>query len=162
MTSWFYHMVIIPELEIHEIPINVFVLWAQASFWSQWFCVRAWVCVCIALVGASISNAVVSVASSVWWRASTRAAAAPHWLPELVLQVKPDSHKPPSLNLSSNLSPFYTVSVRDRKNWQNAVFGVHALLASISVSVLSFWWFVCQLCSLAHIKVILISVWCLV
>lgn len=48
---------------------------------------------CVALVGASISSSAVTVESSLWWRASTRAAAAGHRLSTLGVQVKPDSQK---------------------------------------------------------------------
>ncbi len=77
---YFTGMDVVPLYYINADLIRIFVLLAQA--WFSW-----WLCVCVALVGASISGAFVTVAPSTWWRAFTKAAAAPHWLSELGLQV---------------------------------------------------------------------------
>lgn len=55
------------------------------------------VCVCVVLVGATVSSAVVTVESSLRWRAFTGAAAAHLQLSALGIQVEPDSHKQRSL-----------------------------------------------------------------
>lgn len=69
-------------------------------------------------MGASVTGVVVPVESSVWWRESAGAAAAPHWLSALGVQVKPGFHTPLNLWVSDSAQSVshFTVGGKDAES----------------------------------------------